>query len=137
MGIYSNMAQDFETSYDHTALKVNNLERSAAFYKEVLNLKELKVPFENSQLKWFSLGEPLQLHLIEDKTGSVQEDIATHLALRINNMEAFTIHLKKNGISYRDWSGTNEKVSSRPDGVHQIYLQDPDGHWIEVNDAKY
>ncbi|RYF13836.1 MAG: VOC family protein, partial [Flavobacteriales bacterium] len=28
------------------------------------------------------------------------------------------------------------EVTLRPDGIHQLYLQDPDGHWIEVNDAK-
>ena len=25
----------------------------------------------------------------------------------------------------------------RPDGVHQLYFQDPDGYWIEVNDDKF
>ena len=25
----------------------------------------------------------------------------------------------------------------RPDKVQQIYLQDPDGYWIEVNDDKF
>tara|TARA_R110000868_G_scaffold1389_10_gene10744 strand:+ start:3320 stop:3502 length:183 start_codon:yes stop_codon:yes gene_type:complete len=28
-------------------------------------------------------------------------------------------------------------ITKRPDGVKQIYLQDPDGYWIEVNSAKY
>jgi len=25
----------------------------------------------------------------------------------------------------------------RPDGVRQIYFQDPDGYWLEVNDSKF
>jgi lactoylglutathione lyase len=26
---------------------------------------------------------------------------------------------------------------NRVDGIKQIYLQDPDGYWIEVNDDKF
>jgi lactoylglutathione lyase len=26
---------------------------------------------------------------------------------------------------------------SRIDGVHQIWLQDPDGYWIEINDDQF
>jgi catechol-2,3-dioxygenase len=25
----------------------------------------------------------------------------------------------------------------RPDGVKQIYFQDPEGYWIEINDDKH
>jgi len=28
-------------------------------------------------------------------------------------------------------------VQLRPDGIQQIYFQDPDGYWIEVNDDKF
>jgi len=28
-------------------------------------------------------------------------------------------------------------VTTRPDGVHQIWFQDPDGYWLEINDVKY
>ena len=28
------------------------------------------------------------------------------------------------------------KMTNRVDGVHQVFLKDPDGYWIEVNDAK-
>jgi lactoylglutathione lyase len=27
-------------------------------------------------------------------------------------------------------------MTNRVDGVHQVFLKDPDGYWIEVNDAK-
>jgi lactoylglutathione lyase len=39
-------------------------------------------------------------------------------------------------VKYRNFAG-NGKVTDRPDGVHQVYLQDPDGYWIEVNDNKF
>jgi hypothetical protein len=39
-------------------------------------------------------------------------------------------------VNYRSFDGSG-KVTDRPDGVHQIYLQDLDGYWIEVNDDKF
>jgi lactoylglutathione lyase len=34
--------------------------------------------------------------------------------------------------------GPGEKmaITNRVDGVKQIYFKDPDGYWIEINDAK-
>ena len=48
----------------------------------------------------------------------------------------FIKNLEKNKIEYEDWAGTKMKVTNRVDGVKQIYFRDPDGYWIEINDAK-
>jgi len=39
-------------------------------------------------------------------------------------------------VKYRNFAG-DSKVTMRPDGVRQIYLQDPDGYWIEVNENRF
>lgn len=39
------------------------------------------------------------------------------------------------GVKVRSRAGEG-KVTLRSDGEHQIYFQDPDGYWIEVNDRK-
>ena len=45
--------------------------------------------------------------------------------------------LKKKAILFEDANGhQNNKVNIRPDGIKQIWLQDPDGYWVEINDAK-
>ncbi len=36
-------------------------------------------------------------------------------------------------IAYSDWPGTPNKVNIRADGMKQVFFQDPDGYWIEVN----
>jgi len=36
-------------------------------------------------------------------------------------------------IAYSDWQGKPNTINARADGIKQIYLQDPDGYWIEVN----
>ncbi|CAN5363211.1 hypothetical protein BH20ACI2_BH20ACI2_08210 [soil metagenome] len=38
-------------------------------------------------------------------------------------------------IIYSDWPGAVNKITERADGVKQMYFQDPDGYWIEVNSA--
>jgi hypothetical protein len=44
-----------------------------------------------------------------------------------------TRHLK---IPWEDKDVKKIAVSIRPDGVKQAWLQDPDGYWVEINDAK-
>jgi len=45
-------------------------------------------------------------------------------------------HLDQMHVKYRNFKGDG-KISARPDGIKQIYFQDPDGYWIEVNDDKF
>ena len=45
--------------------------------------------------------------------------------------------LKNNNVVWQNAQQEKYKITTRPDGVHQIWFQDPDGYWIEVNDAKY
>jgi lactoylglutathione lyase len=44
--------------------------------------------------------------------------------------------LKQGKIAFEDWQGKPNSVTLRVDGVKQIYFKDPDGYWIEINDAK-
>ena len=43
--------------------------------------------------------------------------------------------LEQNKIEYENWAGEKNAVTKRVDGVQQIYFKDPDGYWIEINDA--
>src|SRR5215475_6853203 len=47
-------------------------------------------------------------------------------------------HLDQMSIKYRKSIRDDSKGTSvRPDGVHQLYFQDPDGYWIEINDDRF
>jgi hypothetical protein len=36
-------------------------------------------------------------------------------------------------VEYSDWPGNLNKINVRPDGIKQVFFQDPNGYWIEVN----
>jgi lactoylglutathione lyase len=52
-------------------------------------------------------------------------------------MAAFTKHLDEAHVKYGNWAQTSTTPQLRPDKVQQVYLQDPDGYWIEINDDKF
>ena len=130
------LAQDTITSaftLNHLALSVKNMELSADFYKNILKLQEINNRTEIEGITWFSLGDGKELHLISTQKGNVTVDKALHFALSTSNFDAFVKTLDTMNINYSDWFGTPRKINIRADGIRQIFLQDPDGYWIEVN----
>jgi lactoylglutathione lyase len=134
-------AQDnssFGFTFNHLALSVKDLDRSTTFYKNILELKEITNRSEIKGVRWFSLGEGKELHLISILPGDVTVNKAVHLALTTPDFDGFIKKLDSSHITYSDWPGSANAINVRPDGVKQIYFQDPDGYWIEVNNtAKY
>lgn len=131
-------AQDtssFGISLNHLALSVKDVDRSAVFYKNILRLTEITNRTKIPGIRWFSLGDGKELHLISIITGEIKITKAVHLGLTSPNFDAFLQQLIANKITYSDWPGTPNTVTIRADGVKQIYFQDPDGYWIEINTA--
>ena len=131
------MAQDnqFNFSFNHMALSVKDVNKSAEFYSNVLHLKEITNRTKMDGIRWFSLGADKELHLISIVKENVTINKAVHLALTTPNIDDFIKSLDKMKVAYSDWPGKPNTVNIRADGVKQIYLQDPDGYWIEVNSA--
>jgi catechol 2,3-dioxygenase-like lactoylglutathione lyase family enzyme len=131
-------AQDKSTltfTFDHLALSVKDVDRSAEFYKTVLNLQEITNRTEIPGIRWFSFGEGKELHLISIISEEVTLNKAVHLALTSPSFDEFLKVLEKLNVQYSDWPGTPNTVNMRTDGIKQIYFQDPDGYWIEVNNV--
>tara|TARA_R110002049_G_scaffold309298_2_gene520495 strand:- start:17802 stop:18257 length:456 start_codon:yes stop_codon:yes gene_type:complete len=124
---------DFSVVFNHVALSVKNLDQSAEFYMNTLNLKEITNKTKKESRRWLSLGEGKELHLISDYEGDIQVTKAVHLALTTSNFDAFLKKLESMKISYSDWDGNPNIVSIRADGIRQVFFQDPNGYWIEVN----
>lgn len=120
-------------TFNHLALSVKDVDRSADFYKNVMSLHEITNKTKMEGIRWFSLGEGKELHLISLLKENVTLNKAVHFALTTSNFDAFIKTLDNMKIAYSDWPGTPGKINMRADGIKQIYFQDPDGYWIEVN----
>lgn len=123
-------------SLDHTALYVTDVNASAAFYQNVIGLTPIFEPFHDGKHAWFSIGENIALHIIEGASEKKEYYKNHHTCFRVKSIEALAGVLKANGIAWQDRDGNSMAVTSRVDGVKQIWFQDPDGYWIEVNDAR-
>jgi lactoylglutathione lyase len=86
------------------------------------------------QFCWFGISDRQALHIGKGDPGQPSLKKGTHLALSADNFDEVLSHLDTKGVAYGDWPGTQGKVHVRPDSVRGGYLEDPDGHWIEVND---
>jgi len=135
-GMVLNAQQNtFNLTYNHNALSVKDVNRSADFYKNVLQLTEITNRTRMDGIRWFSLGEGKELHLVSLLKEPVTINKAVHFALNTDNMEALVKNLTDKKVAFSDWPGKPNTVTLRADGVLQIYLQDPDGYWIEINDV--
>ncbi|MBU2938856.1 VOC family protein [Lacinutrix sp. C3R15] len=123
----------FSFSFNHIALSVKDVDESVAFYQKVFKFKEIENTASNSKTRWLALGEGKQLHLIPRPNLEVKTNKAVHFALAIADLALFVSHLKTLNIEYSDWLGTANKDYVRKDGIQQVYFQDPNGYWIEIN----
>lgn len=129
--------QSFDFQFDHQSVVVTNVDTSAEFYGKILGLKEIPHPERKKGFRWFLIHGSSQIHLIQKDSIVFKKDKSIHLCLATQDLSGFIAHLKKNGITYWDWPGNKNTITDRVDGVKQIYIQDPDAYWIEINTAKH
>jgi catechol 2,3-dioxygenase-like lactoylglutathione lyase family enzyme len=120
-------------SFDHVAISVENVDRSADFYRTVFGLQEITNRTKVEGIRWFSLGESKELHLVSVLKEPVTLNKAVHFALTTSDFDGLVENLRQANVKFSSWAGEAQAITVRADGVRQIYLQDPDGFWIEVN----
>jgi lactoylglutathione lyase len=123
--------------FSHQTIFVTDLDRAANFYENVMELKRIPEPFHDGKHVWFRLSEHGQLHVVSGAKEDIPHDINIHLAFSVPDMAVFTKHLDDLNVKYGNWAQNTKTPQVRPDKVKQIYLQDPDGYWIEVNDDTF
>lgn len=115
----------------HTRYRVSDLEKSVAFYRDVLGLEEVKrhTSGRGSQLVFFKA--PGSEELIEickfDASGPVQvgPDL-THLAFEVEDLDAFARHAAGHGYPLTD--GPHRSMG----GSAIAFIDAPEGYEIEL-----
>jgi lactoylglutathione lyase len=130
-------AQAQSPEFNHVAVYVVDLQKSTDFYKNVMQLERIDDPFKDGRHNWFKISEHGQLHVIGGATAITPHDVNIHLSFRVPSLPDFMKHLDQLQVKYGNFKGDSKQVQVRADGIHQVYFQDPDGYWIEVNDDKF
>ncbi|NSW90078.1 MAG: VOC family protein [Firmicutes bacterium] len=115
-------------SIAHTNFNVMDLEKSVAFYKEALELKEIrrKEASDGSFILVF-MGDETTEHQVEltwlrdRKQPYDLSDNEIHLALVVDDFNAAYEHHKNMGCIC---------FENKSMGIY--FIQDPDGYWIEI-----
>ena len=121
---------------NHTAIYVSDLIKTAAFYGGVLGLETIPEPFKDGKHIWYALAPGVALHVIQGEVEKQVHPRNHHTCFSVPSVDSFLEILKKNNIVWEDRDGKKNTTTTRPDGVKQIWFTDPDGYWIEINDAR-
>lgn len=127
-------AQDVAVpTLDHVGIQASDLDRTVRFYTSVFGLKEVPAPFPKTEARWLAFGNGYLLHIVAHGRAGSEHNKWDHVALACD-LPAMIAHLDRLHVAWTDMSG-GHKLQRRPDGVTQIFVTDPDGYTIELNDA--
>ena len=128
--------QKMSPHINHVAVYVVDLQKSGDFYMNVLGLDSIPEPFHDGRHIWLRIGPGASMHIIQGAEAKKEYYKNNHFCFSVHSVEDFTALLRKRAIPYEDVAGRQMSVTTRVDGVEQIWLRDPDGYWIEINDDK-
>jgi lactoylglutathione lyase len=135
-GIPAMVQPQSKASLNHIAVYVVDLKTSTSFYQDIIGLDTIPEPFHDGRHTWFSIGPKSHLHVISGAAQKTDHDKNAHLCFSVPSVIDFIAVLKKNNVPFESWAGEKNTYTNRVDGVKQIYFKDPDGYWVEINDAK-
>lgn len=119
---------------DHVTLVVADLDRSRAFFADLLGMQEVPRPDFGFPGLWFQAGSTqIHLNIASEEAGpagltyaATSITRALHVAFRVDDATAAAEILRERGVEII--AGPRQ----RPDGAVQLYILDPDGHQIEI-----
>lgn len=112
---------------DHYNINTSNIERSVAFYEDVLGLRKGERPDFGVPGAWLYLGETAVVHLIHlDHDGPSGGGAIDHVAFRASGYDDMRANLQRREIKFSEMAVPGFSV-------RQIFVHDPDGVKVELN----
>ena len=130
-------AQQSKAHINHTAIYVVDIQKTGDFYSNIIGLDTVPEPFHDGKHIWYSTGAHTMLHVIAGATAKKDYYKNQHTCFTVPDFNQFIKKLQALNWPYEDVAGNKNAITTRVDGVHQIWLQDPDGYWLEINDDNY
>lgn len=119
-------------SLDHVTIVVKDLAATRRFYVDILGMEEVARPAFSFQGQWFQAGATL-IHTILEYEGSGRAGMAAerntrghHFAFLVPDASVAERRMVEFGVPIAS------PVKIRPDGAAQVFVNDPDGHLIEL-----
>jgi lactoylglutathione lyase len=122
-----------KATFNHLAMHISNKQKSYNFYHNVIGLDSVASPFKDGMHLWMKMDKKMTLHLLVEPITVAYPIISNHLCFALKSVEKFAAKLDTMHIPYQDWKGNKSQITTRGDGVKQIYFQDPDSNWVEIN----
>ena len=119
----------------HTRYRVNDLERTVTFYRDILGLAEIKrhKSPRGSELVFLQANGSEELieicFLPNSEPVKCQADL-THLAFEVDSLAEFEKHLTKHGLKFSDGPITSSQ------GTTFAFVDAPEGYEIELIQKK-
>jgi glyoxylase I family protein len=125
----------------HVSILTSDVERSLAFYRDVLGLRPLPRPDFPIGGAWLACGDR-QVHLVQHPEGTYRsgeiDNNDTHFALRTDDFDGIVRLLEAHGFSEHAPEGHPKRLMMKrigAAGFAQLYVLDPDRNVVEVNAA--
>ncbi|CAH0256286.1 Lactoylglutathione lyase [Peribacillus sp. Bi96] len=118
---------------DHIGVVVKDLEKSIAFYQEVLDLKvKARVPHTNGVIQLAFLGyeksEETEIELIQGYSDTLPSEATIHhFAITVDDIEEEYARIK----SLDNIELIDEEIVTLPNGYRYFYIYGPEKEWIE------
>lgn len=122
-------------SLDHVTIVVKDLAATRRFYVDLLGMQEVPRPAFSFAGQWFRAGATFIHTILEAPgtgvAGNGRDDNSRghHFAFLVADCRAAAELLAAAGVPLVS------PVKLRPDGAAQLFVQDPDGHLVELSTA--
>ncbi len=129
------------TNLDHFLVQTTDIDKTCAFYQDVLGMKAGPTPHFRFKVAWMYIGDDPVVHITtggkdvsenrkaylgQQSTDTEGTGVLDHIAFRATGLKDMMDHLTGLGVDFQQ-----RQVDSQ--GLFQLFLFDPNGVKVELN----